>query len=237
MTGICAQALLPISAMHYRLENGNTYSFSSLYVTERVAELLDVNAVDLTMNDAKVYFNMDPMKSKLVPVELLSDIRPQRQYGVYGIPMLEPSSITVYGPEEIIDTLKCVQTKPLFKSNVSDSFTEMVPLNLWEGRIHTDVKSVRATVQVEKFTEADVMVPISQPELIRVRFFPEVVTVKCLVSIKDYSNLTPDLFRVEVDKSQLDELNSLLDIQLTAWPQYVQVLNTTPEKVEYLIVQ
>ena len=229
--------ILPLGEVSYRLENGNTYSFSSLYVTERVAELLDVNAVDLTMNDAKVYFNMDPMKSKLVPVELLSDIRPQRQYGDYGIPMLEPSSITVYGPEEIIDTLKCVQTKPLFKSNVSDSFTEMVPLNLWEGRIHTDVKSVRATVQVEKFTEADVMVPISQPELIRVRFFPEVVTVKCLVSIKDYSNLTPDLFRVEVDKSQLDELNSLLDIQLTAWPQYVQVLNTTPEKVEYLIVQ
>lgn len=228
---------LPLGEVPYRLENGNTYSFSSLYVTERVAELLDVNAADLTMNDAKVYFNMDPLKSKLVPVELLSDIRPQRQFGVYGIPVLEPSSITVYGPEEIIDTLKYIQTLPLSKSNVSESFTEAVSLNLWEGQIHADVESVSATVQVEKFTEADVTVPIAQPEPIHVRFFPEAVTVKCLVAIKDYPNLTPDLFRAEVDKIQLDELNSLLDVRLTLWPQYVQVLNTTPEKVEYLIVQ
>ena len=228
---------LPLGEVPYRLENGNTYSFSSLYVTERVAELLNVNAADLTMNDAKVYFNMDPLKSKLVPVELLSDIHTQRQYGVYGIPVLEPSSVTVYGPEEIIDTLKYVQTTLLNKSNVSENITEAVPLNLWEGQIHSDVKSVNATVQVEKFTEADVMVPIAQPEPTRLRFFPEAVTVKCLIAIKDYPNLSSDLFRADVDKTQLDDLQPLLGVRLTVWPQFVQVLNTTPEKVEYLIVQ
>ena len=41
----------------------------------------------------------------------------------------------------------------------------------------------------------------------------------------------------EVDKTQLKDLQPLLDVKLVSWPQYVQVLNTTPEKVEYLIVQ
>lgn len=228
---------LSLEEVPYRLESGNTYSFSSLYVTERVAELLEVNATDLTMNDAMVYFNMDPLKSKVVPVELLSDIRPQRQYGVYGIPVLEPSTITVYGPTDVVDTLKSVATQLLHKTNVSESFTETVPLNLLDGAIRSEVTTVDATVQVEKFTETDVTVPVAQPDKRHVRFFPEAVTVKCLIAIKDYPNLKPDLFRVEVDKAQLNDMQPLLDVQLTLWPQYVQVLNTTPEKVEYLIVQ
>ena len=228
---------ISLAEVPYRLESGNTYSFSSLYVTERVAELLNVTATDLTMNDAMVYFNLDPLKSKVVPVGLKSDIRPQRQYGVYGIPVLEPSSITVYGPADVIDTLKSVTTQLLCKSNVSEDFTEMVPLDLLDGLIRSEVTAVSATVQVEKFTEADVAVPVAQPDKVHVRFFPETVTVKCLTAIKDYPNLTPDLFRVEVDKTQLKDLQPLLDVQLVSWPQYVQVLNTTPEKVEYLIVQ
>lgn len=228
---------LPLDEVPYRLESGTTYSFSSLYVTERIAEILDVNATDLLMNDDKVYFNMDPLKSKVLPVALQSDIKPHRQFGVYGIPVLDPSSVTVYGPEEIIDTLKSIATELLAKYNVSDSFTETVALDLLGGKIQSDVSSVNATVQVERFTEADIMVPITVPNAMHVRFFPDEMTVKCLVAIKDYPNLTPDLFRVEVDASQLKALQPLLDVRLVVWPQYVQILSTTPEKVEYLIVQ
>lgn len=228
---------LPLDEVPYRLESGTTYSFSSLYVTERVAEMLGVNANDLTMNDAKVYFNLDSLKSKLVPVKLRSDIRPQRQFEVYGIPVLEPSTVTVYGPEEIVDTLKSVATLTLSKHNVSSGFTEMVSLNLLDGQIHSEVKMVKATVQVEKFTEADVQVPLAQPDSLHVRFFPDAVTVKCHVAIKDYPNLSPDLFRVVANEKQLSALQPLLDVSLTVWPPYVQILNTTPEKVEYLIVQ
>lgn len=228
---------LSLSEVPYRLESGSTYSFSSLYVTERVAEMLDVNASDLVMNDDKVYFDLDPLKSKVVPVELLSDIRPQRQYGIYGHPMLEPSSVKVYGPQEIIDTLKSVATTMLSKSNVSASFSETVPLNLLEGKIHCEVNSVTATVQIEKFTEAEVEVPVSQPKNQKVRFFPETVKVKCLVAIKDYSSLKPEVFRVEVNGQKIKDLQPLLDVNLTVWPQHVQILNVTPEKVEYLIVQ
>jgi hypothetical protein len=228
---------LPLSEVSYRLERGTTYSFGSLYVTERVAELLDINPTELTMNDDKVYFNLDPLKSKVVPVKLVSDIRPQRQHEVYGIPVLEPASIKIYGPQELIDTLKSVNTQLLSKSNVSTGFTEMVALDLLDDQIHSEVKSVQATVQVEKFTEADVKVPLSQPESLHVRFFPEEVTVKCRVAIKDYPNLTPDLFLVMADRKQIKAREPLLDVALKNWPPFVQILNVTPEKVEYLIVQ
>ena len=228
---------IPINEVPYRLESGNTYSFGSQYVAEQIAHLLDINASDITMNEDKIYFNMEPLKSKVVPVRLCADIKTQRQYDVYGIPIIEPSSVTVYGPEEIIDTLKTVSTVMLSKSNVDQEFSETLALDLPEGKIQSNTKTVKVAVNVVKFTETDIKVPISTPDSLKLRLFPDEMTVKCLVAIKDYASMEPENFRVEPDMEQLKTRQPLLDLHLVIWPQHIQVLETSPEKVEYIIVQ
>ena len=221
----------------YRLENGNTYSFSSQYVAEKIAKRLNIDPSDISMNDAMVYFTMDAMKSKTVPVVLRSELKTQRQYDVYGQPALTPATVTVYGPEEVLDTLKAVKTVKLHKIGLSENFSESVPLDLPDGLLQSEVSAVKVDVEVERFTETDVLVPLVPPDSLRVRFFPEAVTVKCLVAIRDYADLAPDLFRVECDRQQFDAHQPLLDVRLVEWPQPVQVLDVKPDKVEYLIVQ
>ena len=228
---------IPLNEVSYRLENGNTYSFSSQYVAEKVAEKLNINASDITINDAKIYFTLDALKSKVVPVVLQSSVTTARQYDIYGIPTLDPSSVTVYGPQEVIDTIKTVRTEPLVMNNVSQNFNATLPLDLLGGRIHSNVKEVKAEVQVEKFTEMDVEVPIKMTDSLKMRFFPETMTVKCLVAMRDYASITPENFTVAVDKQQLKAMQPLLDVSLASWPPTVQILSTRPDKVEYLIVQ
>ena len=228
---------LPLNEVSYRLENGNTYSFSSQDVAEKVAALLDINPSDITMNDAKVYFTMDALKSKVVPVVFRSDIKPQRQYGLYGIPTIDPASVTIYGPEEVIDTVWAVRTQKVSKTGVSDDFSESVRLDMLDGKIQSNTKEVRVTVEVEKYTEMDIEVPIRVADNTKLRFFPETLSVKCLVAMKDYASIVADDFTVTVDKQQLKALEPLLDVSLTSWPKTVQVLSTQPDKVEYLIVQ
>ena len=228
---------IPLDEVPYRQENVNTYSFSSQYVAERVAELLSINTSDVVMNDAVVYFNMDVLKSKVVPIAFQSDIKTLRQYEVYGIPTLDPPTIAIYGPQEVIDTVKSVKTNKVSKINVSQSFRETVGLDLLGGKIRSNVKEVTVEVNVEKFTEKDIEVPIKVADSLRMRFFPETVKVKCLVAIKDYASIAPEDFSVAVDRQQLEALQPLLDVRLASWPQYVQVLSTSPDKVEYLIVQ
>ena len=228
---------IPLDEVPYHFESGNTYSFSSQYVTEKVAERLGINASDITMNDAKVYFTMDTLKSKVVPVVLQSDIKTQRQFDLYGIPMLDPPSVTIFGPQETIDSIKVVKTELLSKANVNQSFIEVLPLDLLGGRIHSNVKQVKVVVQVEKFTEMDIEVPIKVSDSLKVRFFPEKMSVKCLVAMKDYASITPDLFGVAVDRQQMKSMQPLLDVHLDHWPNTVQILSTRPDKVEYLIVQ
>ena len=228
---------IPLNEVSFRLENGNIYSFSSQYVAEKVAEKLGINASDITMNDAKIYFTMDALKSKVVPIVLHSDITTARQYDIYGIPMLDPSSVTVYGPQEVIDTIKTVRTEPLTMNNVSQTFSAIVPLDLLEGKLHSNVKEVKAEVQVEKYTEMDIEVPIQATDSLKLRFFPETMSVKCLVAMRDYASITPESFKVAVDKQQLKAMQPLLDVSLASWRPTVQILSTRPDKVEYLIVQ
>ena len=228
---------IPLNEVPYRQETGNTYSFSSQYVAERIADFLGIGTSDVVMNDDKVYFNMDVLKSKVVPIAFQSDIKTQRQYDVYGIPTLDPSTITIYGPQEVIDTVKSVKTVKVSKVNVNQGFRETVGLDLLDGKIRSNVKEVTVEVNVEKFTEKDIEVPIKVTGGLRLRFFPETMKVKCLVAIKDYASIVPEDFSVAVDKQQLEALQPLLDVRLASWPQYVQVLSTSPDKVEYLIVQ
>lgn len=228
---------IPLNEVPYRFESGNTYSFSSQYVAEKVAERLGINASDITMNDAKIYFSMDALKMKVVPVVLRSDIKTQRQYDLYGIPVLDPSSVTIYGPQEVVDSIKAVKTELLAKTNVSQSFSETLQLDLLDDQIRSNIKEVKANVQVERFTEMDVEVPIHVTSNQRVRFFPETMSVKCLVAIRDYASITPESFTVTVDKHQMEAMQPLLDVHLASWPPTVQILSTRPDKVEYLIVQ
>ena len=228
---------IALNEVPYRQEDENTYSFSSQYVAEKVADMLDISPSDITMNDSKIYFDMDWLKSKVVPVVLRSDIKTQRQYDLYGIPVLDPSSVTIYGPQEVIDTVRSVRTELVSRANVSESFSETVNLDLLGGKIHSNTKAVRATVNVEKYTEMDVEVPIRVADSLRMRFFPETMTVKCLVAMKDYASVVPDDFSVTVDVRQLQVLEPLLDLRLAAWPKTVKILSTRPDKVEYLIVQ
>ena len=228
---------IPLSEVPYRLESNNTYSFSSQYVAEKVAERLGITASDITMNDAKVYFTMDALKSKVVPVVLQSNIATARQYDIYGIPMIDPSSVTIFGPQEVIDSIKLVRTELLSRDNVNQSFSATLPLDLLDGQIHSNTKEVKVEVQVEKYTEMDIEVPIKVADSLKVRFFPETMSVKCLVAMRDYASITPENFTVAVDRQQLKAMQPLLDVRLASWPPTVQILSTRPDKVEYLIVQ
>ena len=226
-----------LSDVPYRQEKGDTYSFSSQYVAEKIADRLKISASDITMNDGMIYFNMSPLKSKVVPVALRSDIKTQRQFGLYGIPTLDPASVTIYGPDEIIDTVRSIRTELFSRTNVGESFNASVALDLMDGKIHSNTTEVNATFEIDKFTEMDFEVPIKVSDSLKVRFFPETMSVKCLVAMRDYASIVPESFTVSVDGQQLKAMQPLLDVRLATWPPTVQILSTRPDKVEYLIVQ
>ena len=228
--------VIPLSEVPYHLEGGNTYSYGSQYIADRVSVKLGIPSGSVTMNDDKQYFNMEDLQSKTLPVRVPINIVPQRQYNVYGEPVVTPSSITVFGPKNTLDTMTAVYTQPLHAINVSESVERVLPINFYNGLIRAEEASAKVVVEVVQYTEIDIQVPVTLPNTMNVRFFPEVMNVKCMVPIKDYATLNANAFTVWADTAQLLKLSPLLDISLVKTPPYVQVLKTEPDQVEYLII-
>ena len=228
--------VIPLNEVSYRLEGGNTYSYGSQYVADRVADRLDISPNNVTMNDDKQFFNMEDLQMKDLPVHVPLHVIPQRQFSVYGEPSVTPASITVFGPKNVLDTMTAVYTRELAASNVSEAVEQDLPIDFYDGSIRAEVTTAHVVVDVVQYTEIDIQVPVKMPNTMNVRFFPETMNVKCMVPIKDYASLTSSAFLVYADTAQLRQLQPLLDIHLVRIPPYVQVLKTEPEQVEYLII-
>lgn len=228
-------ASISLNEVPYRHEGDITYSFSSNYVAEILAERLGIDVTDITMTDATIYFNLEQLKSKVVPVSLKEEIIVQRQYERYGLPIITPANVTIYGNQEMLDSLQTIETQTLVKDNLSQSITENVPLNLMNGAIRCNVDQVEVNINIEKFTEKDIEVPIQSPDGLNIRFIPASIKVKCMVAIKDFAQTTSDAFTATVDTSEISERNPLLRVSMQS-PGNVQVLNATPERVEYIII-
>lgn len=228
--------VIPLNEVPYHLEGGNTYSYGSQYVADRVADKLGIPSGNVTMNDDKQYFNMEDLQSKVLPVKVPLDIVTQRQYDIYGNPLVTPSSITVFGPKNMLDTMSAVFTQPLHALNVNATIEQALPIDFYDGAIRAEEPMVQVVVEVVQFTEVDIQVPVTLSNTMNVRFFPEAMNVKCMVPIKDYATLNVNAFQVLADTAQLRQRQPLLDIHLVKTPPYVQVLKTEPDRVEYLII-
>lgn len=217
-------------------ESSKTYSFSSQYVAEKLARLLSINTSSISMNEAKILFDMEPLKAKKVAVSLLSDIETQRQYGIYGTPTITPKTVTVYGPPQIIDTISTIYTQKIKKSSVSENINETIALDCLGGLIKTDSTNVNVQVNIEKFTESSIEVPVSLSQKAGIRVLPETVKVKCMVPLCDFNNLKPNMIEIGVDESQIGKDN-ILDLTVKKAPENVKIKSIKPEQVEYLIVK
>ena len=227
---------IPLDEVPYRLEGGNTYSFSTQYLVERVADWLGVPSANITINDDKQYFNMEDLQQKELPVVVPLDVKTQRQYLVYGEPQVEPAMVTVYGPKNVLDTMTLVHTAVFNAVDAAGPVTQTLAIDYYGGVVRSEQAMAEVTVEVEQYTETDIEVPVRVTDSINCRFFPETMKVKCLVPIRDFANINAASFLVLADTAQLHGLQPLLDIRLVKVPEHVQIIKTEPDQVEYLII-
>ena len=227
---------LPLAEVPYRLEGGVTYSYSSQYVAERIADWLGIPSSNITMNEDKQFFNMEDLQSKELAVLVPLDVKTQRQFSVYGRPQVTPASVTVFGPKNLLDTMTAIYTEPLHAVDASEDIIRTLKIDYYGGAVRAEEETAEVLVEVEQYTEIDIEVPVKIADSLTLRFFPETMKVKCMVPIKDYASITGASFLVLADTAQLHQRKPLLDIKLDQVPENVHVVKTEPRQVEYLIL-
>jgi hypothetical protein len=219
------------------LGDPSTVYILTSYGKDRISkQLKDIEILNISPDS--LFFQFDDKVSKKVPVEPDLDITFEKQYMQVGPYLVEPDSVTISGPERMIDTIELVSTVPVTMADVNRSFDmelEMQPMH----KIEYDPLEVWIQVPVEKFTEASVKVQIegiNMPDSLLLRPFPPAVTVSCQIGLSAYETLNEHLFRAVIDYAELGTmLGNKLQVKIIKMPVYIQSVNFTPKSVEYIV--
>ena len=227
--------VLSLKDINYKKSNFETYSYSKRYLEERSAEFLSATPNEVQIADELQYFVMSKLASKKVKIVPQTNLAFERQYNYYGEPFSIPDSATIFGAVKDIEDVQYLQTEVISRKNVNQSLDETAKLKVKES-VQCDVSEVEVIVNVEKYTEAEVEVPITVPDGIKLHLYPDKTKVRYIVAVKDYPIINDLSFKVIIDTNDIF-INESLPLKLQFYPNNTQILSLNPKEVEYIVVQ
>jgi len=184
---------------------------------------------------------LDVNLEKKIPLLVSKKITYVPGYGSdKGVELL-PDSITVSGPERIIDTINYIFTEDLKLEDVNTNYkTKLsVKVDSLPSTVKVIPKEVAATIVVSKFTEGSQEIPITLkniPEGKEIKIFPKEVKVVYRVGLESYNEISPRDFKVIADYNKVSEDSSFLILELIDSPTSIHDLRLQDKQVQFVIL-
>ncbi|PCJ82118.1 MAG: hypothetical protein COA57_13560 [Flavobacteriales bacterium] len=188
-----------------------------------------------------IFFEFDKKITKTVAVNLNIDYTLEKQHLLSGQVEIKPAAVKITGPKSLLDTLKFIGTELLQFNNLTETLSTSAKFDITSlnENIEIEPKTILLMVPVEKFTEGSVEIPVgveNLPDSFGLKIFPEKIKLTFNVAFSQYDKITPELFRVAVDYSAIEQnYPSKLRVHILKSPEFVILGNIFPEKVEYII--
>ncbi|MFW5821323.1 MAG: hypothetical protein ACOCWA_08535 [Bacteroidota bacterium] len=220
-----------------RERDSGFYFLETRFLKNHIDKQLGSEFETLEVKPDTIVFPFAEMDEKRLPVKQNFDFQLDKQLILRRSPLILPDSITVTGPDYILDTLQYVSTENKDFGIIStDKELKMELLDIK----HTVFKpeEIMVNIEVEKFTEKTLNVPVTvfgAPDSLNLITFPKNIAVNCQVGLSNYERLQPELFKAGVNYSEIQEGDKQLEVRLTRTPDFVYSIKYNPKTVEYLI--
>lgn len=195
--------------------------------------------VSYTPNRISFYYS--PLQHKRIPIIFDGIVFLAPGYLLNGDIRVVPDSVSVYGPREVLSDMNYAYTVNDTVENFK-SQNEVLSYPLKEiNNVRFLPERVDVTVPIDRYTQKDVLVPIiciNLPDHLDIKFFPSSVKVSFLVGLSKYHSVTANDFSILFDYNDLKGLNStIVPVQLSSYPDYVQNIVVSPSDVEFIFEQ
>jgi YbbR domain-containing protein len=222
------------------LGNKNVYYLLSNSRTDKITSQFSNDIHVLKISPDTMFINFNKKVSKLVPVKFNLSLIFNKQYNLTDSVSIQPQYITVAAEAEVISKIDFVETQPMVLKNISNSATIKLPIIKAPEFKHVEFStmSVKATINVTKYTETSLELPVeieNLPPAYTFKAFPDKVEVKFNVAFKNYEKITPSDFRAIVDYKKIEQESNKLKVQLVKIPEGIRNVKLVTEKVEYII--
>ncbi len=195
----------------------------------------------LEVSSDTLFFDFQKMLTKKVPIKGNILLNFSQNYLLEGALELQPDSITIIGPVSEVDTINKINTARIVMNDLSEDFRKLINLNLPEDLLHTTYSEnqVRIAGKVSKFSEVYIKVKvkaINVPDGVRLKLFPNTLSILCKGSLPDLKNTKPSDFKVIVDYLKLKDASAKkLPVVLKEKPDGLQSTILETKEVEYII--
>jgi len=198
----------------------------------------DIKIVEL--NYEEIHLLLDEKLNKKVPVRLCSQISIAKEYELKSEPLLQPDSISITGPESVVESINFWNTDSLIMEGVSNPVSTDLDLEEPPRELILSKRTVKVEIPIEQITEKSFFVPIkvvNAPDSTNI--FPKTIRLTCSVGLSRYEDLTADDFELVVDlkNATTKEAQNTAPIILQKKPDYVENIKYSPLSVEFLIVE
>ena len=222
---------LPIKNHYFLLTNSRIDKITSQFSN-------DIKV--LKMYPDTIFLNFNKKITKTVPVRPNLKIGFDKFYQQSDSIRLRPAFIKISGAADVIDKIKYVETEPMNLNSVSDSVSLKLKILITPDLKLADLSAltVAASVNVTKYTEASIELPIEVENLpagYGLKLFPDKVSVKYNVAFHNYEKINALQFHATVDYLKIESGSNKIKIKLAEFPSEISAIKLNPEKVEYII--
>lgn len=237
---LLGRSFYPITLDFEELKNEKNiiYIDASAYQKDIAAQLMTTTQINVIKPSS---FNIvyTQGKTKKIPVVVQSHIETEKQYYISDT-QIQPDSILVYAPQEILDTLTAAYTNSFTCTQVSDTIRRTEQLIAVRGTKFVPDK-VDLQICTDMYTEKKVDVPIRAvnfPPDKMLKTFPSKVSLTFQVGLTHFKNITEKDFLITVTYDELLKCDSdKYQVKLKTAPQDVNYIRIDPPEVDFIIEQ
>ena len=206
------------------------------YLKDQISRQLPAELQLLEIKPDTLYFQFAGKVSRMVEIKPDFKYTIVSQFTIKDKIMLTPDSVEVTGPDLILDTLAFINTESLVLGELTKDFKDKVRLKQQADLIY-NVSRVQCSIELERFTELQVLVPIevlNLPDSIIIQTFPSSIKLNCKVGLSKYDRIESYPFKAVIDYEQIEERAPTLSVSIQNLPDYLLAYDYSPETVEFL---
>lgn len=203
-----------------------------------------INQLDIDFDDSNflkevIVIGYEQKQEKKLPVISRIDIAYAAGYSAIEDLSISPDSVRVSGPDNILDTLTALYTFPVNFTKVKDDLSGAVYLDSTALPNVTFYRNrVNYSIDVEKFTEGSVQVPIeliNVPKGLNVVIFPKETVLFFQVNLKDFNKVTASDFRVVANFKNVKGNQDFLIPEVVQKPEFTSNIRLNEKRIQFII--
>lgn len=220
-------------------EKNGTLVYNFEINRELLEEQVDIDLENATFLEEEVVVNFQPKAKTYVKLQPRLSLNYAIGYSATEPVALKPDSVMVSGPQDIIDTLKSLNTVKKKINNINSNINGKIKIDTTGfGMLGFYQNEVFYSQKVEKFTEGKVEVPVeilNLPEGVDMTIFPKEVLIYFQVNLEQYEMVKASDFRVVVDYNVVDSGEDYMIANISKKPKFVNNLRINERKIQFVI--